>query len=79
MKKLQNDLQARWKEKIKVLTPKNCQPVRLKLVTKKSAKIIGQLAKQTLNHLHKALTQGENPMQDRSLQSNSDDIKMTDY
>jgi cleavage and polyadenylation specificity factor subunit 3 len=41
MKKLQNDLQSRYKEKIKVLTPKNCQPVRLKLVTKKTAKIVG--------------------------------------
>lgn len=51
MKKLQNDLQARYKEKIKVLTPKNCQPVRLKLVTKKAAKIIGHLAKKTVVNL----------------------------
>lgn len=48
MKKLQNDLQARYKEKIKVLTPKNCQQVRLKLIAKKSAKIIGQLARKTM-------------------------------
>lgn len=39
---------SRYKDKVKVLTPKNCQPVRLKLVTKKSAKIIGRLAKQTI-------------------------------
>ena len=51
MKKLQNDLQARYRDKIKVLTPKNCQPVRLKLVTKKSAKIIGNLPKQTVQNL----------------------------
>jgi hypothetical protein len=31
-----------------VLTPKNCQTVRLKLVTKKSAKIIGKLAKRVI-------------------------------
>jgi mRNA degradation ribonuclease J1/J2 len=49
MKKLQNDLISRYnKDKIKVLTPKNCQPVRLKLISKKSAKIIGKLAKNTL-------------------------------
>jgi len=48
MKKLQNKLLSLYQDKIKVLTPKNCQPVRLKLVTKKSAKIIGKLAKRVI-------------------------------
>jgi cleavage and polyadenylation specificity factor subunit 3 len=45
MSKLKNALLGEFKDKISILTPKNCQQVRFKLVSKKSAKIIGKLAK----------------------------------
>lgn len=44
MGKLKNALMKIYKEKISILTPTNCQPVRFKLVSKKSAKILGNLA-----------------------------------
>lgn len=33
MNKLKNALNARYKEKVKVITPKNCQQVKLKLLS----------------------------------------------
>jgi hypothetical protein len=45
MSKLKNALTGEYKDRISILTPKNCQQVRFKLVSKKSAKIIGKLAK----------------------------------
>jgi len=44
MRKLQNELNLKYKEKVKVLTPKNCQSVKLMLLSKKTAKVIGKLA-----------------------------------
>lgn len=45
MGKLKNALDASYKDKIQILTPKNCQQVRFNLVSKKTAKILGRLAK----------------------------------
>lgn len=45
MGKLRDRLVSIYKEKIQILTPRNCQLVRFKLDSKKSAKIIGNLAK----------------------------------
>ena len=45
MSKLKNELMKEYKDRISILTPRNCQQVRFKLVSKKSAKIIGKLAK----------------------------------
>ena len=45
MGKLKNALVGIYKDSISILTPRNCQQVRFKLVSKKSAKIIGKLAK----------------------------------
>lgn len=49
MSKLKNALLSEFKDKISILTPKNCQQVRFKLVSKKSAKIIGMLAKTVMH------------------------------
>ena len=48
MKKLQDRLTSIYKERIQILTPRNCQLVRFNLVSKKSAKIIGSLAKKVI-------------------------------
>lgn len=45
MGKLRDRLVSIYKEKIQILTPRNCQLVRFKLDSKKSAKIIGNLAR----------------------------------
>ena len=34
-----------YKEKIQIMTPRNCQTVKLKLISNKNAKILGSLAK----------------------------------
>jgi len=44
MKKLKAELNHIYRDKIQILTPRNCQMVRLKLVSKKNAKILGRLA-----------------------------------
>jgi cleavage and polyadenylation specificity factor subunit 3 len=44
MGKLKNQLHIEFKNKFTILTPRNCQQVRFKLISKKSAKIIGKLA-----------------------------------
>ena len=49
MKKLKTKLNLEFKEKLQILTPRNCQLVKLKLVSKKNAKILGQLAKEVLH------------------------------
>lgn len=49
MKKLKNELNLIYHEKIQILTPRNCQLVKLKLVSKKNVKILGKLAKNVLN------------------------------
>lgn len=41
MKKLKTELNLEFKEKLQILTPRNCQLVKLKLVSKKNAKILG--------------------------------------
>jgi hypothetical protein len=48
MKKLKMELNLIYREKIQILTPRNCQLVRLKLVSKKNATIVGKLAKEIL-------------------------------
>ena len=48
MGKLRDRLQSIYKERIQILTPRNCQLVRFNLVSKKSAKIIGSLAKRVI-------------------------------
>jgi cleavage and polyadenylation specificity factor subunit 3 len=48
MKKLKNELGVIFRNKLQILTPKNCQLVKLKLVAKKNAKILGQLAKDVI-------------------------------
>ena len=45
MGKLRDRLLSIYKDKIQIMTPRNCQLVRFKLILKKSAKIIGNLAK----------------------------------
>lgn len=49
MKKLKNELNLIYHEKIQILTPRNCQLVKLKLVSKKNVKILGKLAMNVLN------------------------------
>ena len=46
MKKLKNELNIEFRDKLQILTPRNCQLVKLKLMSKKNAKILGQLAKE---------------------------------
>jgi len=61
MKKLKTELNLIYHEKIQILTPRNCQLVRIKLVSKKQAKILGRLAKEvvsTANQLRAAHNQG---------------------
>jgi len=53
MSKLKNALTGEYKDRISILTPKNCQQVRFKLVSKKSAKIIGKLAKTIMQETEK--------------------------
>ena len=48
MGKLRDRLNSIYKDKIQILTPRNCQLVRFNLVSKKSAKIIGNLAKKVI-------------------------------
>lgn len=48
MKKLKGELSSKYHDKIQILTPRNCQLVKLKLVSKKSAKILGRLAKEVI-------------------------------
>lgn len=48
MKKLKTELNQKFKEKLQILTPRNCQLVKLKLVSKKNAKILGQLAREVM-------------------------------
>jgi len=48
MGKLRDRLLTIYKERIQILTPRNCQLVRFNLISKKSAKIIGKLAKKVL-------------------------------
>ena len=49
MKKLKGELNMIYKEKIQIMTPRNCQMVKLKLISKKNAKILGSLAKDVIN------------------------------
>ena len=53
MKKLKNELGILFRDKLQILTPKNCQLVKLKLVAKKNAKILGQLAKEVILNIQK--------------------------
>ena len=48
MKKLKAELNHIYREKIQILTPRNCQMVKLKLVSKKNAKILGRLAQDVI-------------------------------
>ena len=48
MGKLKTELGLIYHEKIQILTPRNCQLVKLKLVSKKQAKILGRLAKEVI-------------------------------
>lgn len=48
MGKLRDRLASIYKEKIQILTPRNCQLVKFNLISKKSAKIIGNLAKKVI-------------------------------
>jgi hypothetical protein len=45
MKKLKGDLDLSYKQKIQIMMPRNCQLVRMKLLGKKNAKLLGALAK----------------------------------
>ena len=49
MGKLRDRISSIYKERIQILTPRNCQLVRFNLISKKSAKIIGNLAKKVLH------------------------------
>lgn len=44
IKKLKAELFQIYRDKIKILNPKNCQLLKLKLISKKNAKILGRLA-----------------------------------
>ena len=48
MKKLKAELDLSYKQKIQIMMPRNCQLVRMKLLSKKSAKLMGRLAKQVI-------------------------------
>jgi protein required for attachment to host cells len=63
MSKLKNALVGEYKDRISILTPKNCQQVRFKLVSKKSAKIIGKLAKTVMQETDqiKHVLMGQSP------------------
>jgi len=63
MSKLKNALVGEYKDRISILTPKNCQQVRFKLVSKKSAKIIGKLAKKVMQETDqiKHVLMGQSP------------------
>jgi len=49
MRRLQDSLSKRYKDRVNILTPKNCQSVKLELLSKKTAKLIGKLAHTILN------------------------------
>ena len=48
MGKLRDRLQSIYTERMQIMTPRNCQLVRFNLISKKSAKIIGNLAKKVV-------------------------------
>ena len=48
MGKLKQALTQQYRNKIQILCPRNCQKVRFNLISKKSAKIVGQMAKQMI-------------------------------
>ena len=49
MKNLKNSLNEKYAALMQILTPRNCQMVKFNLVSKKSAKIIGNLAKKVIS------------------------------
>jgi cleavage and polyadenylation specificity factor subunit 3 len=49
MKKLRAELNHIYRDKIQIQTPRNCQLVKLKLLSKKNAKILGRLAKDIIH------------------------------
>lgn len=49
MRKLKAELNLIYHEKIQILNPKNCQYVNLKLISKKTAKVLGQLAEKVVH------------------------------
>lgn len=53
MGKLKAALNQIYKDRIQILCPRNCQKVRFNLVSKKSAKIVGTLAKQIISEASK--------------------------
>ena len=48
MKKLKAELNLIYRERIQIMTPRNCQQVLLHLLSKKSAQLLGKLAKETI-------------------------------
>ena len=44
MAKLQKELNERYRERINVLSPRNCQPVQFQFVTERVTRVLGQLA-----------------------------------
>jgi hypothetical protein len=44
MKKLKAELDLIYKQKLQIMMPRNCQMVKMKLVSKKKATILGKLA-----------------------------------
>jgi hypothetical protein len=48
MKKLKGELDKIYEGKIEIMTPRNCQTVKLKLISNKNAKILGSLAKDVI-------------------------------
>jgi hypothetical protein len=49
MGKLKGALNQKFKDRIQIMCPRNCQKVRFNLILKKSAKILGSLAQQVIN------------------------------
>ena len=48
MRRLKGELNQIYREKIQIMNPRNCQLVRLKLESQKSAQILGRLAQEVI-------------------------------
>ena len=84
MRRLIAELNAAYREKIKIYNPKNCQIVKFNLLAHKNAKILGSLAKDVLRkaevlHQQKAIAKpgADLPLMNEIAQG-SEDVQMED-
>ena len=59
MKKLKAELDLSYKQKIQIMMPRNCQLVRMRLLSKKNAKLMGSIASKVIHNQNSQLLKNE--------------------